>query len=172
MNPFFAPHQTKEQLVDRWRSPDGAALLKKLYAERFSRHVINGCIDKPFGHYDLRGIDLANASLVGLDLSGIDFFGADFSGANLSNCNLTDSWLSESIIKGANLEWATLKDTLLDNVQFNRQTNLLGVNLSQANFTLSTLLYDLALSQQRIQQLEQHHPLFAFALKWLCDYGR
>lgn len=172
MDNFFSPNQTKPLLIERWHSPRGVALLEKLHAGHFSKHVMDGCIEKPFGHYDLRGIDLTNAQMEGLDLSGIDFFGADFSRANLSKCDFTDSWLSESVIKGADFEWSVLKNTLLDNVQFNRQTNLLGVNLSQANFTLSTLLYDLALSQQRIQQLEQHHKHFALALKWLCDYGR
>ena len=40
------------------------------------------------------------------------------------------------------------------------------------NFTLATLLYDLALSQQRIQQLEEHYKWFARFLKYSSDYGR
>ena len=100
MDNFFSPKQTKPLLIERWHSPRGVALLEKLHAGHFSKHVMDGCIEKPFGHYDLRGIDLTNAQMEGLDLSGIDFFGADFSRANLSKCDFTDSWLSESVIKG------------------------------------------------------------------------
>ena len=65
-----------------------------------------------------------------------------------------------------------VENTLLDNVRFNNKTQFLGVDLHKVNFTLATLLYDLALSQQRIQQLEQHSKYFALFLKISCDYGR
>jgi len=50
-------------------------------------------------------------------------------------------------------------------VKFNRDTSFLGVDLHKVNFTLATLLYDLVLSQQRIQQLEEHHKWFARFLR-------
>ena len=61
---------------------------------------------------------------------------------------------------------------MLDNAIFNSKTSFLGVNLHNVNFTLATLLYDLALSQQRIQQLERHHKFFALFLRMSSNYGR
>ena len=86
--------------------------------------------------------------------------------------DLSDSHLSESDIRGSRFHWTHLDRTYLDNVLFDNETSFLGVDLNAVNFTLATLLHDLALSQQRIQQLETHYPLFAFFLRVTCDYGR
>lgn len=188
MNPFIAPstnindpnslewkhfaNLSKEVLRQRWRDPVGQGLLNGLKAGRWSRDALERHIGKFAGQFDLRGIPLPKADLSKLDLSGIDFFYADLSGANLSHSNLSDSYLSESDISGTLFDFAVLDRTLLDNVRFNSATRFLGVNLHAVNFTLATLLYDLALSQQRIQQLDQHYPVFARFLRWSCDYGR
>ena len=112
------------------------------------------------------------AGLDAYDLTNIDFFGADFSGTSLISTKLSGSYLSECNLCGACVNWAELDGTLLDNVHFDKYTSFLGVDLHKVNFTLATLLYDLALTQQRIQQLEQHHKIFALFLRWSCDYGR
>lgn len=163
---------TREQLRDRWRSADGIALRARLLVDRFDRAALASHVGRFNGHYDLRGIDLAGIDLAGCDLSGIDWFAADLSRANLTGCNLSDSYLSEANLKGTCLDWALLEGALLDNVAFDSKTSLLGVKLHTVNFVLATLLQDLAITQQRIQQLEQHHPLFAAFLRYSSDYGR
>lgn len=162
----------KEALRERWCKPTGLGILNSLNAGRWSRETLERHVGKFAGQFDLRGIPLPNAELSKLDLSNIDFFYADLSGADLSYSNLSDSYLSESDISGARFDFAVLNRALLDNVRFNSSTRFLGVNLHAVNFTLATLLYDLALSQQRIQQLDRHYPLFACFLRWSCDYGR
>jgi hypothetical protein len=91
---------------------------------------------------------------------------------NLSKADLRNSWISESNIKGAKFDWAVMDQALLDNVDFNNKTSFVGVNLNAVNFTLAALLQDLAVTQQRIANLESTQPKLAFFLKVTCDYGR
>lgn len=163
---------SKSEIRARWKEPTGRGLLNSLEARRFSREALDLYVGKFAGKYDLRGIPLTGVDLVGVDLSGIDFFAADLSYANLSKCNLSGSYLSESNVKGAKFDWANLDEVLLDNVEFDSNTHFWGVDLHKVNFTFATLLYDLALSQQRIQQLERHYKYFAWFLRVTCDYGR
>ncbi len=161
-----------EKIRQRWTTPEGKGHLKALKAGRFSRETLHRHAGKFADKYDLRGIPLSGENLEGADLSNIDFFNADLSHCNLAKATLSGSHLSQCDIRGTVFDWARLDNVLLDNATFNTETRFLGVNLHQVNFTLATLLYDLALSQQRIQQLHQHHPIFAMFLKYSCDYGR
>jgi hypothetical protein len=163
---------TKSEIRERWQTPMGQGILKNLHAHRFSRQILERHVGKFADKFDLRGIPLNGVDLSNLDLSDIEFFYADFSGGNFRNCNLSGSHLSESDLSGAAFDWATLDNALLDNVKFNRNTSFMGVDLHKVNFTLATLLYDLALSQQRIQQLEEHYKWFARFLRLSSDYGR
>lgn len=163
---------SKDQVKSRWLTPMGKGLLNSLRLEDFSREAFNKHVGKIYGKFDLRGIPLQSAKLDGKDLANIDFFFADFSGSSLARSNLSGSYLSECNLKGAILDWSTLDDALLDNVQFDNKTSFLGVDLHKVNFTLATLLYDLALTQQRIQQLEQRNKIFSAFLRISCDYGR
>jgi hypothetical protein len=188
MEPFIAPNHnindvtsqdwkyysnlSKDALRQRWQTPKGEQLLKSLHDDRFSLTALEQYVGRYSGQFDLRGIPLTNADLSSLNLSGIDFFASDLSGTSFKNSNLTGSYLSECNISGSIFDWAKLDDALLDNVKFNQATSFLGVKLHTINFTLATLLYDLAISQQRIQQLEQHYPIFACFLRLSCDYGR
>ncbi len=163
---------SKVQIQERWTSPEGKGLLNSLKSQRFSRESLSQNIGQFNGQYDLRGAPLADMDLSGTDLSSIDFFAADLSRANLSQCNLAGSYLSESQIKGTCFDWAKLDDALLDNAEFDASTHFYGVDLHRINFTFATLLYDLALSQHRIQQLKQQYPYLAVFLRISCDYGR
>jgi hypothetical protein len=162
----------KDQIKSRWFTPMGKGLLNSLRLADYSREAFDKHVGKIYGKFDLRGIPLQNTKLDGKDLANVDFFLADFSGSSLARSKLSGSYLSESNLKGVQLDWSTLDDALLDNVQFDNKTSFLGVDLHKINFTFATLLYDLALSQQRIQQLEQHNKLFATFLRISCDYGR
>lgn len=188
MESFVSPHQnitissglewqhyanlSKDEIRQRWQTPIGQGILKSLHSCRFSREVLEKHIGKFSNKFDLRGIPLNGKDLSGLDLSEIEFFYADFSGGNFTRCNFSGSHLSESNLSGAAFDWAKLDNALLDNVKFNRNTSFQGVDLHKVNFILATLLYDLALSQQRIQQLEEHHKWFARFLRYSSDYGR
>jgi hypothetical protein len=188
MEPFIAPNHnindvtsqdwkyysnlSKDALRHRWQTPIGQQLLKSLLDSRFSLTALEKHVGRYSDQFDLRGIPLTNADLSSLNLSGIDFFASDLSGTSFKNSDLTGSYLSECNISGSMFDWAKLDDALLDNVKFNQVTSFLGVKLHTINFTLATLLYDLAISQQRIQQLEQHYPIFACFLRLSCDYGR
>lgn len=163
---------SKDTIKSRWLTAMGKGLLSILQADGFSRKSLELHVGKLGGQFDLRGIPLQKIKLNHLDLSQIDFFSADFSGTSLTSANLTGSYLSECNLKGAVLDWSNLDGALLDNVQFDNKTSCLGIDLHKVNFTLATLLYDLALTQQRIQQLEQHNKVFAAFLRISCDYGR
>ncbi|MGJ0487005.1 MAG: pentapeptide repeat-containing protein [Methylomicrobium sp.] len=163
---------TREQVRARWKTPAGRKLLDALFERGWDREVLADHVGTFTGHYDLRGAPLSGRNLANADLSSIDFFCADFSRANLAGCNLSDSYLSECNLSDTCLNWAVLEGALLDNVTFTGKTSFLGVKLHTVNFMLATLLYDLALSQQRIQQLEKHYPIFAAFLRISSDYGR
>lgn len=163
---------SKKILQDRWLSPTGKGLLNSLISSGFSHDAIEDHVGKFDGKFDLRGIPLSETNLDKCDLTNIEFFGADFSHASLVSAKLSGSHLSECNLRGTCVNWAELDGTLLDNVQFDKNTSFLGVDLHTVNFTFATLLYDLALTQQRIQQLEQHNKIFALFLRWSCDYGR
>lgn len=163
---------SKTDIIERWNTPTGKGLLNHLKLGRFSRETLERHIGKFNNKFDLRGIPLTDADCSDLDLSDIDFFAANLSKTILKRTNLSHSYLSESDIRATVFDWANLDGALLDNVKFDKSTSFFGVDIHKVNFTLATLLYDLALTQQRIQQLEQHYKIFALFLRVSCDYGR
>lgn len=163
---------SREDIIKRWQTPIGEGLLKSLKSNHFSRNALEQYIGKFDNKFDLRGIKLAGSYFAGLDFSDIDFFAADLSAVSFMNAKLSNSYLSECDVRGTLFDWAKLDGVLLDNVKFDKNTRFLGVNIHEINFTLATLLYDLALSQQRIQQLEEYYKVFSWFLRILCDYGR
>jgi len=163
---------SKENIQKRWEEPTGKGLFNALVRDRFSKNVIEKNVGKFAGKYDLRGIDLSNQNLENLDLSDVDFFASNFSDSNCKAANFSNSHLSECNICGTCFEWAIFNETFLDHVKFDKRTSFVGVDLHKINFTLATLLYDLALTQQRISELEKNHKIFARFLRWTCDYGR
>jgi len=146
----------KQDLRERWRSPEGKQILAQGKGSRFDRSVLNTLVGRYYGHTDLRGITLVGEDLQGTDLSKIDFYGSVLTNANLSCANLSDSWLSESIVLGTKFNWANMEGTLLDNVEFDAGTDFLGVNLENVNFNLAALLKEQALVQQRIENLKKN----------------
>ena len=163
---------TAKELKNRWNEPAGRGLLSALRNEKFSKKSIQQHVGKFADKYDLRGIDLSKENLERADLSDIDFFASNFFESNCHGANLSNSYLSECNISSACFNWAVLNETFLDGVKFDNKTSFIGVDLHKVNFTLATLLYDLALTQQRISELEKNHKLFANFLRWTCDYGR
>jgi hypothetical protein len=165
-------HLSRDDIKRRWSSSAGKGLLQALSVGGYSRTTLDAQVGRIFDKYDLRGIPLNAENLSGLDLSDVDFFSADLSGADLRRANLSESYLSECDVRGARFDWAKLDNTLMDNAKFDHHTCFLGVDLRGVNFTLATLLYDLALTQQRIQQVKQHYPIFSWLIWITCDYGR
>lgn len=163
---------SKEQLQQRWTTQQGKYILAKWKGEKFARNVLDSLVGKYYGHTDIRGIPLAREDLSKVDLSKVDLYRANLEDAVLKFTNLSDSWLSESNIKGACFDFAIMKDVLIDNVEFNKKTSFIGVNLHTMNFNLAALLQDYATTQQRIHNLKTKHPILAGFLWITCDYGR
>lgn len=147
---------TKQDLRQRWHSPEGKRILAQWRGSRFDRAELDQLVGRYYGHTDLRGVLLMNEDLAGADLSQIDFYGSILTGADLSRANLSDSWLSESIILGTKFNWANMEGALVDNVEFDLKTDFLGVNLEKVNFNLAALLREQALNQQRIDNLKKN----------------
>lgn len=165
-------HLSIAQLRARWNTPKGRSILTRWETNRFKRDVLNESVGKYYDHTDLRGIDLSNKLLRNVNLSDIDFFGANLSNTTIERSSLTNSWLSCTDISGTTFEWTKMDGVILDDVTFNNRTKFLGINLTSIDFTLASLLQDLAVGQQKIEHLERRSPFFATFLKWTCDYGR
>jgi uncharacterized protein YjbI with pentapeptide repeats len=163
---------SKSALKDRWESQTGKYILNRWKANNFDRPVLEGMVGKYYGRVDIRGVRLVGENLSGVNLNKIDFYGANLEDSVFSGADLTNSWLSESNIRGTDFSWAKMDGVLIDNVDFDHRTRFGGVNITTINFTLATLLHDLAVSQQRIQHLEQRHPILAKFFRITCDYGR
>ena len=162
----------KEQLRARWNTPNGRSILTRWKTNGFRREILNNLVGRYNGHTDIRGINLSKEILQNIDLAHIDFFGAYLVDTTFERCNLTDSWLSHSNICGTIFKWATMGDVLIDDVEFDTRTKFIGVNLNAIDFTLASLLQELAIGQQKIEHLERRNPYFARFLRWTCDYGR
>ena len=152
---------SKQQLRDRWNTPKGREIFQAWKASNFDRSVLDSLVGKYYHHTDIRGIYLTGEHLENVDLSNVDLFGANLEKTNLSKTDLRNSWISESNIKGAKFDWAAMDRALLDNVEFSNKTSFVGVNLNAVNFTLAALLQDLAITQQRIANLESTQPKLA-----------
>ena len=163
---------SKKELSERWLTPEALELIESLEKNKFGSDVLKEKIGKLNDKFDLRGINLSNKILSGINLSNIDFYAANFSNSNLSGSNLNGSYLSEANLIGTNFSWSSMEDALIDNVEFDNSTNFLGVALNKANLSFAVLVYDLALTQQRIAQLEKSHVILSRILKLTTDYGR
>lgn len=163
---------TKEQLKNRWSTQAGQNILTRWKANGFKRDVLDNLVGKYYEHTDLRGIPLVKQDLTKANLSKVDFYGANLEGSIFKNADFTNSWLSESSIKSACFDYATMKDVLIDNVEFNYKTSFTGVSLRSIDFNLAAVLQDYATSQQRIESLKVRHPILAKFLCITCDYGR
>jgi uncharacterized protein YjbI with pentapeptide repeats len=146
----------KSDLQQRWYSPEGKRILAQWRGSKFERSVLDQLVGRYYGHTDLRGVPLMEEDLKGAELSNVDFYGSILTNADLSNANLSDSWLSESTILGTKFKWANMEGALLDNVEFDNQTDFSGVNLERVNFNLAALLKEQAINQQRIESLKKN----------------
>jgi uncharacterized protein YjbI with pentapeptide repeats len=161
-----------ERLRERWNTQKGQSILIRWETNHFKRDVLNESVGKYYNHTDIRGINLSNKILTNVDLSEIDLFSANLVDTTFERCNLTNTWLSHANLSRTIFKWTKMNDVILDGVSFNNRTKFLGVNLSSIDFTLASLLQDLALGQQKIEHLERRSRYFATFLKWTCDYGR
>jgi hypothetical protein len=159
-------------LKDRWVSTEGRQLLNRWKNEGFERSSLEKLVGKIGGKFDLRGIPLMGQNLRGCDLSHCDLFSADFSRTNLYNADFQESYLSEVNVQGADLSWVKVSNTLMDNVKFDHDTKLIGIDLNGINTNFALNLISEARDQQRIEELKNHHPYFAWLLWLTCDYGR
>jgi hypothetical protein len=162
----------KEKLRSRWFSDQGRQILEVWSRSGFDRSTLDTLVGRYYGHTDLRGVTLSQVNLDKAKLDSTDFFFAELVKTSLREADLTDSWLSESDIRGAIFDWANMDAARLDNVNFDKDTRFVGVNLNRINFTLAALLQDLALTQQRIANLEKAYPIAAAFLRMTSDYGR
>lgn len=163
---------SKERLRKRWQTQEGLRIADTWKANQFDRAILDKNVGTYYGQTDIRGIDISGAEIGSADLSNVDLYGANLEGAKFSETRLDNAWLSESNIKGAQFEWTPMDNVLLDNVEYDKGTSFRGVNLAKINFTLAAMLHDLAIGQQRIQDLETRHRLLSHILRITCDYGR
>lgn len=163
---------SKRRLRERWNEGQGRGILNALLSGGFSRTEMEHLIGRFGGKLDLRGVPLAKIHLTSKDLKNVDLYASDLSCADLSKSDLTASQLSEANIKGTKFDWCKMDDVILDNTEFDNKTSFLGVNVSRINFTLSALLYEFILTDQKIKHLQQRHPKFSRLLWVTSDYGR
>ena len=163
---------SKKDIQRRWNTKTGEYILTKWKANRFYRSILEGLVGKYYDRIDIRGVSLVGENLSGVDLRNIDFYSANLEDSVFDGADLTNSWFSEANLKGTKFNWAKMDGVLIDNVDFDHRTNFGGVNITTINFTLASLLQDLAVGQQRIQHLEKRHPILATFLRLTCDYGR
>ena len=162
----------KAALRERWATEHGRAILRQMKESGLRREVLLSLVGRYYGQIDLRGIDLSGMIVKKQDLSMVDLYASRLVGTVFDQVDLHGSWLSESDIRGAKFRWSKMDDVLIDNVEFDNRTEFLGVDLNKINFTLASLVRELAISQQRIEHLEKRHPYIAAAFKITSDYGR
>jgi hypothetical protein len=160
------------QLRERWNTTKGRSILTTWETNNYKRDVLNESVGRYYDHTDIRGINLLHKHLINVDLSEVDFFSANLGDTTFERCNLANAWLSHTDLSGETFKWSKMNDVILDSVIFNNRTKFLGVNLSAIDFTLASLLQELAVGQQKIDHLERRSHYFAMFLKWTCDYGR
>lgn len=165
-------HIPKAQLKERWNTPRGINILTRWKANGYKMDTLDSLIGKYYGHTDIRGIEISGETLRNVDLSYVDLFSSNLSESTFEKCDFTNSWLSETNIEGAKFIWTQMQGVLIDNADFNNKTNFIGINLNDINFTLASLLQELAIGQQKIVHLERRNPFFAKFFRLTCDYGR
>lgn len=162
----------KSSLKRRWHSNRGQQILEALSQSNFGRNAIVRSLGMIYGKYDLRGAPLRKSEFASLNLSSIDFFAADLQRSNFRGARLDNSYLSEADIRGAIFDFASMEETLLDNVRYDRRTRFVGVDYRNVNFNLAALLQEQVKVQQRIDHLKSRHPISSFVLWATCDYGQ
>ena len=158
-------NMTKEQLKNRWHTKEGLSIFSEWKKSNYSRDRLDELVGRYYGNTDLRGIELGGVTLRDKDLNHIDFFSADLSAVDFSHSNLSHCWLSECNIKNTCFNWSIMDEVLIDSTEYNSSSSFHGIDLNKINFTLATLLKDLAEDQQRIATLEKTRPVSAFFLK-------
>ncbi len=162
----------KRSLQDRWNTEKGKNILNALSEANFDRDAVKLLVGKIHGKFDLRGAPLKDNDFENLDLTFIDFFAADLKCSNFWGAKLDKSHLSEADIRGATFNFASMEDSFLDNVRYDRKTKFVGVDVRKINFNLAILLQDQVRNQQRIEHLKSRHPIFSAFLWITCDYGQ
>ncbi|MCB9138088.1 MAG: pentapeptide repeat-containing protein [Caldilineaceae bacterium] len=162
----------KGALRQRWNEKKGQEILARWKSSDYNREILDNLVGKFYGHTDLRGIDLSDENLSRVDLSSCDMYASNLQKTDFSRANLQNSYLSESNVKGAKFDWSRMEGVLLDNVDYDHATSFLGIDLNSINFTLSALLQEMAIGQQRIEHLKERQPFLAKILWVTCDYGR
>lgn len=163
---------SKSTLRERWVTEQGKEILRQMKESGLRREAILSLVGKYYGQIDLRGIDLSGMTIKKQDLSMVDLYGSLLVDTVFDQVDLRGAWLSESDIRGTKFRWSKMDDVLLDNVDFDNKTEFLGIDLNKINFTLASLVRELAISQQRIEHLEKRHPRIAAVFKITSDYGR
>lgn len=162
----------KSALRSRWSSEQGKIILNEWASSGYDRDKLDNLVGRLYGKSDLRGVPLSATDVSRKDLSNIDFYGAIFRRSNLTSVRLDGAYLSEADLRGAKFAWASMRDVLIDNPEYDTDTDFLGVALQSVNFNLSALLQEQAQTQQRIAHLKRRHPILACFLSVSCDYGR
>jgi len=135
---------TEEQLRERWLTPEGKKVRKKIIDHIRGENWEKFLLEFPFvkeivNGRDLRFINLKEANLVGANLVGANLLGAylretNLWGADLWRANLVGAFLREANLMGAYLEEAFLAGAFLGGA------NLWGANLWGANLVGANLL--------------------------------
>jgi Uncharacterized low-complexity proteins len=131
----------------------------------------------------LKNVKMCDAYLKGADLSLAKFEGADLCEsnlkyANLHLANLEGADLTEVHIEGAGLCYASLdKNTLLNNIYIDKNTDFRGVNLSACYIDhqiLSALKSNVREKswQDWYQKNTSYRTFFPKIFWWISDYGR
>ena len=94
------------------------------------------------GEADLGGANLIAANLGWADLSGADLFAADLTGADLTGADLTGADLTGADLTRADLTGADLTGADLDRANLSEATTWTAEQLSQAYYTIDTIMPD------------------------------
>ncbi len=141
---------SKEELKARWENQLGKSILSKWRANNFDRKTLDELVGKYYDHTDIRGISLVSENFADGDLSNIDFYSSNLQNTKFENVDLSKSWLSESDIRGVRFEGCKMEGVLIDNVEYNKNTTFIGIDLNTINFNL-------AIEQQRIDDLQDQN---------------
>lgn len=189
---------TKQQLEERWGTPDGEKRLEHILSKIKDREMKWEEILKGFPYADEvnRCRDLRYAPLAGKDIPGahmwhVNLTGANLRGANLAGASLNNATFDNTDIRGAIFDNVDLGGHIVSmmgggteaqgrvnflGVQFDRKTTFLRTDLTRNNWSSNPLLKrhveDLqwldCWCRQNWWHLYVLHPLW-----WLsCDCGR
>ncbi len=127
---------------------------------------------------DLRQANLRGAALNGSNLQEAIFLGADLQEASLYNTNLREADLSGANLEGAYLLGVNLQRAHLFAIEYDRDTNLVGADTRDVDWSKNPSLERFIKDQQYIddfkRRAQKNRKLKVLgSLWWLtCDYGR